>query len=120
MKNKVSIWAGKFSSQEELESYLDFVYNDNDELSVSPFRSDYGIGHYDEDFQEAYCEDTLTDLYTLAEPLSYAESFLHLLPKDVSGINTIIAIYSFAYPGEVERAGRTFFVGVYDYEYEEG
>lgn len=121
MKDKVSIWMGEFSSQTDLDDYLDLVYYENVDFPSSVFTKNFEIDFYDNDFQEAYCteEEERKDLSDLAEPLSYSETYIKSLPENSKKGNTIIALYNFEYNSKVLESENVRFIGVFEYEYDE-
>ena len=119
-KNKVSIWLGKFQSNDFLERYLDIDYSeehDDDEYLASIFARQFKIEYYDEDFQEAYLSDASPIGWKeLIEPISYSETFIDEIPDRFDDKNSVIALYNFHYQGDVKESGEVIFIGSFDYE----
>lgn len=119
-KNKVSIWLGKFQSNDFLERYLDIDYSEehDDEYLASIFARQFKIEYYDEDFQEAYFSDASPIGWKeLIEPISYSETFIDEIPDRFDDKNSVIALYNFHYQGDVKESAEVIFIGSFDYEY---
>lgn len=113
MKNKVSIWTGRFSDNEKLKEYIKERYTDEGDMD-SLFMSAYKIDFIDNQFQEVlFLNDNIT-LQTLIAPLSYADFFIRKINL-TPGHNAVIALYNFEYTGKILRDGKSQFLGVYDY-----
>ncbi len=115
---KVSIWIGRFDSNEKLNKYVDQVYDDNENVR-SAFMDDFIIPYYDHDFQEAYCDEKTgrVSVNTLLDPLSYSKSIIpQLLKINIENCNTIICLYNFVYDGRIKQNSGMNFIGVFDYD----
>lgn len=111
----VSLWAGRFSSEEEFFSYVEITYTKSG--ATSGFIRESGIGVYDEDFAEGdYCHDRNVELAILN--FSYAGSFSSLAIAATSRIvdvNSIYAIYDVDASGLKSDTDKLVFVGVFMY-----
>lgn len=114
-EKKVSIWAGFFSSLDELDSYLEVDFNKDQ----SSFKLDFNLAFYDEDFAESdYQEDK--DFVGLLEPMSYADS-IEINAKQLpwkSKYNSLILLYDFQYSGEIVETENVYFLGSFNYKKE--
>jgi hypothetical protein len=116
----VSIFAGDFPSEEEVERYLEEQYS-NDQEPRSRFAGDFGIERYDSDFQE-WDHRALRSVASMLTGTSYSSSFLDAAARRAAELgrpvaNTIVLLYDFAY----EPAGATpdsplAFIGAFPYD----
>lgn len=116
MKNKVSIWFGKFSSNESFQSYIEKTY-DLDGNSHSKFMEEFDIQFYDEDFQDAFLQ-TESDFYTELFDLSYADSFVQKIDKSIAdSYNAVICLYDFDYNNKNKDISKLKmdYIGSFDY-----
>lgn len=95
LPGKVSVWAGHFADEAELEEYTSVYYKNEDDDGSAIIWSDLGINWFDDDFQEvAYFEEAITadDL----QAFSYAEIFMqHIKLDELKGYNALILLYDF-------------------------
>lgn len=111
---KVSIWAGRFADEAELEEYTYEDYGDDDDDVTCIMWDDLGIEWFDHDFQEvAYFEEAITreDLMDF----SYADTFMqHIKPEDLKDFNALILLYDFQ-PDAGKDDSAMKFLGTFDY-----
>lgn len=115
---KVSIWAAKFSTKEQMQEYLNTDYSDEGDLIASKFMRNFDIKDYDEDFLEAeFYGDQPKSPREMMDGFSYAEQFLEQIPNLKYDKNCIIALYEFNYQGDIKTDQNTAFIGVFDYKF---
>ena len=113
----VSIWCGNFDTEEELLTYVEFEY-DNDDNPSNKFLSDFSLEWYDEDFAEASF-DPEDDVVLRVREHSFGESFDSQLDRDMqrfSGCNSLYLIYDVDASGAKSDCSKLSFVGVYSYQ----
>ena len=71
----VSAWVGVFPSSEDLDSYLDETYSDDDSEPISSFAADQGEAFYDHDFLEFSFSDPSSDPVALLKGHSFSRSY---------------------------------------------
>lgn len=113
-KKKVSIWFGKFPSQQAFDDYLALEYDEEGD-ATSPFLKDFDIEYLDEDFQEVSFEEGVT-IQKALEGFSYIEYFVHAIPDVNSEFNSFLLAYYEAYQGEVKETEHMQFIGVFDFK----
>ncbi|KVL37138.1 immunity 22 family protein [Burkholderia sp. MSMB1835] len=119
--NKVSVWVGKFTDQDDLADYIENAYDENGDSS-NWFRDDTGIDWFDDGFREA---DMLQPNLSLRENLvgfSWIDSFADVLILQLEAMrsaddNGLILLYNFQYENAecVRPASRVRFVGTFDF-----
>ena len=117
MENSVSIWCGNFKNAQALEAFLEMSY-DEEAMPQSAFMNQFDICYYDNDFQEAYCDEKAQEglsIKQLVEPLSYAESYLPMILETNKTYNSIIALYNFSYENVQTSGANVDFLGVFNY-----
>ena len=112
-ENRVSIWLGKFNSEEDLDAFMQEQYTEDGDV-FSDFMKAFDISFVDNQFQEVLFSERLSqqDLNTL----SYSNSFVHKIKSDLEKYNSLIAIYNFDYSGKIVDTERIVFFGVFDYK----
>jgi len=115
IENKVSIWTGKFNSEDEFNKYLKETYNEDGGLLPSIFMNDFEIEHIDHDLQEnEYFDGMLTKDDLLG--FSYDETFIDKIDEKLLIGNCIILVYDFEYSGKIKTKNNVNFIGTYDYK----
>ncbi len=105
----VSLWLGKCSTYEELDSYLSGSYTDDGDYIKSSFETDFKIDWFDEDFRDAFCRDfTAHDFEQLLAGCSYAKSVIPEFTKNFrldakADFNAGFLLYDFAYHGRIKE-----------------
>ncbi|HDV6325945.1 TPA: immunity 22 family protein [Burkholderia cenocepacia] len=120
--NKVSVWVGKFTDDDDLTDYIENAYDENGDSS-NQFRDDTGIDGFDDGFREA---DMLQPDLSLRENLvgfSWIDSFADVLIPQLEAMrsaddNGLILLYNFQYENaeNVRPASRVRFVGTFDFQ----
>ena len=102
--NEVSVWIGTFSSQGDLDRYVEEDTPDdwNGKTPFSKFASDWGFISYDRDFQEVSYKGKALPLRELMANVSYFDSFVTPLctafEKENGALpNSYILVFNFAY-----------------------
>ncbi|MDR0443215.1 MAG: immunity 22 family protein [Treponema sp.] len=113
-ENNVSIWFGKFDTEDEFETFLKKTYNEDGDSMPSPFVNAFQIGSYDADFQEAFFDNDLNK--SSLEDVSYSEHFLDKIEVDFSKYNATILLYNYKHDGKIKKAESVDFYGVLGYE----
>ncbi|MFX3632384.1 MAG: immunity 22 family protein [Candidatus Pristimantibacillus sp.] len=101
MKHIVMIWGANFSSEEELEAFVEMVDDDEGEVLPSAFLASIGCPRIDEDFQEMHFfnneDDRMEFIQYLRLEYSEHESFVEQLPatidETIRAYNSIILLY---------------------------
>lgn len=120
----VSIWLGRFESEEDLEDYTRIDISPEGEEIRSKFQEDFGIEQYgyDMDFSDVFLIDNPESIEDLLIGASYSESFMdeieewdEKLEKDY---NSVIAVYDYEYDQGIQAGGRADvdFIGTVPYE----
>jgi len=116
----VSIWAG-ILPQADFERFLDESYEDDDK-PISHFARDLGIDFYDHDNLEASHLETCRSLRDAVAELSFAASFIDLLPADARErqVDTVILMFDADFAGRSKAVARKRlqFVGAFPYSTE--
>lgn len=103
MKNDVSLWLGRFSDFDELETYTEIKYNVDGDSIPSIFEKDFKLGYYDRDLVEKdWITDAEDDIEKLLVGFSYDNQLIqqYINIKLKSKYNTIILIYNYDYNKE--------------------
>ncbi|MDH7913736.1 immunity 22 family protein [Winogradskyella sp. SYSU M77433] len=116
-EGKVSIWVGKFNSEEALKEYVQEVFDEEGD-STSSFMNDFNIDYIDPQFQEVDFNDQNNDLFQKINGFSYAESFINQLPILSEGINSVICLYNFQFNNGIRKSEVLKYIGTYDYTIE--
>lgn len=111
----VSLWGGRFASEDDFFSYVEKTYPDSG--ATSGFIRDTGIGFYDEDFAEG---NYFTDggVESAIRALSYGDSFPSSAVEAMSLVpdaNSIYAIYDVDATELRSRAEKLVFIGAFAY-----
>lgn len=122
-KNVVSVWAGKFLSEEDFLEFIDFKY-DADGNSSNLFCKEAGLSGFDRDLQEAVFLKKDQNLSTALQNISGISYFskeltsvLARFPKHF--FNSIFLLYEFQYKPGITRAdynSRLKFIGSFEYQ----
>lgn len=102
----VSIWAGVLP-RAEFERLLDEDY-ENDDQPISLFARDLGITFYDHDNLESSHVETRRSLRDAVAELSFAASFIDLLPADARElqVDTVILMFGADFTGRATAVAR--------------
>lgn len=122
-ENIVSVWVGKFSTEEDFFEFIDFKY-DSDGNSSNLFCKEAGFSWFDHDLQEAVFINQEQNLSTALQESSWIGSFekeltavLARFPKTY--YNSILLLYDFQYKPEIARPdnnSRLKFIGSFKYK----
>ncbi|WP_028551631.1 immunity 22 family protein [Paenibacillus sp. UNC451MF] len=101
MKHIVTIWGANFSSEEELEAFVETDYDDDGDALPSAFLAGIGCSWIDEDFQELHYFNNEDERKAFIEYLrleySPHEPFAEQLPakiaETIQAYNSIILLY---------------------------
>ncbi|MEG0315180.1 MAG: immunity 22 family protein [Erysipelotrichaceae bacterium] len=118
MKNKVSIWLGKFDNEVIFKRFTEIKYTDDGDSIPSQFEEQLELGYYDRDLVEMkFLKNGTSDLYELLEGFSYFESF-EIVNKEVGKIyNSVILIYDYDRDiNEMKYDITIDYLGQFDYE----
>ncbi|MFC0414081.1 immunity 22 family protein [Cytobacillus solani] len=73
----VSLWVGKFKSNNDLQNYLLITYTEDGDAIPSTFEKDFQIDYFDEDFMEAeYFDQETKNLPALLDGCSYDDAVI--------------------------------------------
>lgn len=104
---EVSLWIGKFISEEALDQYLEFDYSGEDETVRPPFCDDFEIDYFDEDFREAYVlEEVSSRISVLLSGCSYDESLItqfQIQEELEEAMNTVILLFNYKYHSKIRE-----------------
>jgi hypothetical protein len=84
----VSLWVGVSPSQDALWDYVEMDYSSADVLSQ--FARDFGTGHYDHDFMDAFAREKAT--HSLAELLRGCSQDSVIIPKFIELCGEVLPI----------------------------
>lgn len=115
MNNKVSIWLGRFDSEEQLNDYVEEQYNEDGDI-LCPFYSDFKIEYLDSDLRDLLFHEPLNK--SVLSNASYAASFIDAIDADLSQYNAVILAYDFEYSGDIDLVGGLHFYAVLPYNKE--
>jgi hypothetical protein len=112
-KGNVSLWIGKFNSEDEIGNYVEIVYTDDDCLP-SKFLKDFNIDliDFDEDFIEAsYRKSNYKKISDLIKGCSYddtvIQNFCNKVGNDLGEkYNAVIMLYNFEYNGDIKEMSK--------------
>ncbi len=106
----VSIWIGIFSSDSELQKYLELGFTDDGDYIPSQFMKDYNIDV--EDFEEDFLERNWINKATISineliKRCSYEDRVLNEIntfksDHNIEKLNTAVLLYNFQYDGKIE------------------
>ena len=105
----VSLWAGKFKSNKDLQDYLSISYTRDGDAIPSKFETGFGIDYYDEDFREAeYYDGELNKLPTLLKGCSYDDivipNYIETYGETLKySVNSLILLYNFLHSEKVNN-----------------
>jgi hypothetical protein len=120
----ISVWVGEFSSKRDLDSYVEWTYDEDGEGQCA-FARYSGLGWFDHDFQEAnYLAHHPTDYVAALSGHSYQESFRDpvgaaLVAAGDRAWNSLFLLYGCAYdPNKAHpsKSCRLRFVGCFPYQ----
>jgi hypothetical protein len=86
------ISSGRFSSEEELDDFIQPSYDENGEKIDSVFMDEVGLTSFEPACIEATFEEREVNIIELLEGSSYQDQWLELVPNDLSG-NVALTIY---------------------------
>lgn len=121
-ENVVSVWICKFEAHQELETYLEFKYDEEGD-ATSRFCEDFSMQWYNDESQESeFSAQVSVDM--LARFASYSLSFLHAFSEalqntDLRQANSIILLYDHEYTGTrrvVTENYQAVFLGTFPYD----
>ncbi|WP_167629989.1 immunity 22 family protein [Listeria valentina] len=123
MENNVSLWLGNFSSEDDLEEYMDVKYTKDGDSVPSQFEKDFKLGYYDRDLIEKdWIEVAENNIHDLLIDFSYDNQLIPQFKVIQKKYNTIILIYNYDYKQEksflnttVKDAYEVDFIGVAKY-----
>lgn len=120
--NKVSVWIGKFTDDDDLTDYIENAYDENGDSS-NQFLDDTGIDWIDDDFREAGMLQPDLSLRKNLVGFSWIDSFAHVLIPELEAMrsvddNGLILLYNFEYEDaeSARLASRMRFVGTFDFQ----
>ncbi len=120
----LSFWIGQFGSAEDLQEYIEFIYDENDE-SWSPFVEDSGLFWFDHDVQEAaWFGRPLLRMPNFLNGFSWSDSYQNsvwaaLQNADFPEANSVFILFDTAYDPErakPEPDAKLVFIGVFPYD----
>lgn len=123
-ENRVSLWLGYFSNEEDFYEYTDDSYDEDGNYSPSQFERDYEIEGIEKDFVEkVYLEHPCQELEELLEDFTDSEEIIPqfrdlLKNRMLCKYNCIILMYNYEYEGE-EVSSKMEYIGTADYQYRE-
>lgn len=124
----ISLWVGRFQTEQELDSYVKPFYStepETDDLPISAFAEDIGLSSYDEDFLEsAFDPSWAQNPEKMFEGCSYFESYeeaaLEALQRIAPGpVDSLILLLGYdhaRYPQFEKRPTRVVFLGTFAFD----
>jgi len=117
-KEKVTVFLGNFESEEELQNYVKFVYDEEGD-ATSEFCRQADVKWSDEDLMEAF-------MFSKEQPFeqimmaSYSDTFQPSLQKQLpptllSKFNSVILLYNCNHVKPVKDTAKVSLAGVFDY-----
>lgn len=116
--NLVSIFCGKFPTEQAFLDYIEFDYSVDDDVPPSQFMADYAIDWYDEDLAETSFIETGSLFDNLCQH-SYSETFDNQAKIDsekFNDYNSLYLIYDFDANEFFPMNAKLTLMGVYAYE----
>lgn len=126
--NVVSIWAGSFLAEQELDAYVEAFYStepETDDRPISAFAEDIGLSSYDEDFLEASFEPSHAgNPEKMFEGFSYSTSYwvaaVEAMRRIAPGpMDSLILLFGYdhaRYPQVAKQPARVIFLGSFAYD----
>lgn len=122
----LSVWAGRFDSEDELFDYTDWKYDEDDEDAepTNAFANHSGLGWFDHDFQEAnFVGEHPSSPADVLEGHSYVESFRDEVASALAKLrrkewNSLFLLYDCAYDPDrahPSNASRLHYIGSFPY-----
>ncbi|MDZ4434099.1 immunity 22 family protein [Bacillus cereus] len=105
----VSIWFGNMQTQDQLDTYIDFTYDEEGDSIPARFFVDFNIDmiDVDEDFiEKEVLEEASDDISMLLTGCSYDDKILSRIKEVVKlnkSYNSIVLIYNFQYDNSVSN-----------------
>lgn len=121
-KNIVSIWIGKFSSENELLEYTEIITPDSqDEPFTSLFFKEYELGYVDIDFQEISYQQRVESFEDLFRGISFSKSFIKEIKErnpnlKIKEYNAVIEILNYNCSSLIKKTDNTIFLGAFSYD----
>jgi hypothetical protein len=112
MENKVSIWFGKFETEERFNSFIKETYGDEGNIH-SHFMDTFEIDFIEHDLQEILFDENINK--SKLELASYSETFLNKIEVDFSKYNCVILLYDHNYNGPIKNTNNMDFYGALNY-----
>jgi hypothetical protein len=96
----VTVWLGRFASEERLEAYFEETYGDDedDERPISEFAREQDETFYDHDFVERSFREATSSVRALLRGHSYASSFIAPVESracelGLSDLNAVVLVW---------------------------
>lgn len=122
-ENIVSVWIGKFSTEEDFFEFIEFKF-DSEGNASNLFCKEAGLSWFDEDFQDTAFMDQEKSLSATLKNISWITSFekeltamLARFPKNY--YNSLFLLYDFRYKSESAKPdnnSRLKYIGSFNYE----
>ncbi|WP_296382700.1 immunity 22 family protein [Winogradskyella sp.] len=114
-QGKVSIWVGNLSSRNDLDKYMEEVFDEEGD-STSQFMTDFKIDYMDNQFLEVDFNNQKISLHQKLEGCSYLDSFRNQLPDTNENFNSLICLYNFKYSALIKDCNNLEYLGCFNYK----
>ena len=115
-KNKISLWLGKFASEDALHDFFKEEYDEEGD-ATSKFMSAFQIDYINPGFQEVYFYGNEVTKEKIFEDFSYIDSFLAQIPEqNWENYNSVILLYDFEYECFIREHNHVKFLGIFTFD----
>jgi hypothetical protein len=83
------IWVCSMKSHQQLTDYVNWKYNDQENLPKSSFSVDAGLGYFDSDFLECVFKTDKEELIQEIQTLSFVGNFKDQLMEEIARLDMI-------------------------------
>lgn len=83
------VWVCSMNSHQQLIDYVNWEYNDQENLPKSSFSIDAGLGYFDSDFLECVFKTDKEELIQEIQTLSFVENFKDELMEQIARLDMI-------------------------------
>ncbi|MBU3024760.1 immunity 22 family protein [Zobellia galactanivorans] len=111
-QNKVSVFVGNFSSEEDFKKFIKESFTEDGDIS-SELMNELKVDFIDSQFQEIYFSENGISKDILNN-FSYSENFISYIKRDLLEYNSIIFLYNFQFK-KPQNLSKIELLGVFDY-----
>lgn len=84
-----SIWVCSMNNHQQLIDYVNWEYNDQENLSKCSFSVDTGLGYFDSDFLECVFATDKEELIQKIQSLSFVDNFKDQLMAEIARLDMV-------------------------------